>query len=494
MSVQTRTTALQNEIVRLYFRFYSDGVLANPAAQPMVEILDTDGVSVLETVNAHMENTGVWYADYFVPKSLPLGDYYDRWTFQWSAGSSVNEQTMQFSVHSLDSYINFLSNGLSINISNRGAQLLNDLANDFIYEAQHIPIYWEQGMRIQQDYQRKRSKTFYYFTLSGATETYSAEESAVYFNNGQKFTVFETLVGYFSSSSSTSSETNSSVSQDSITTSSSSQSSTSSESSNSSSSESTSGSNSSSSQDIATYSESEYTDVVILTCVGTGEPGPTGTLVKQSGTGTDYITYSSYSSRGVKLSSTFNFAYKNWNPEPRPIVRLNNRIIDDGWHADFEGKIYWDRVLAPEDSPRVSYNFAYFSQEELMSFLQLGLKMMNSLPPASETYSTLTSMPNVWDASVLLYAAITALRRLVFGLNFQEKMIIFGSPDGDGIQDSARAAQDRFATLYNEYNELWMEISKDAKTLKLPGIHLGVTPEYTLPGGRSRWFRYLYKG
>ena len=113
---------------------------------------------------------------------------------------------------------------------------------------------------------------------------------------------------------------------------------------------------------------------------------------------------------------------------------------------------------------------------------------MNSQPPASIYYSGLDTMPGEWNAPVILYAAITALKRLIFGLNFQEKMIIFGEPD------QARQAISTFQQLYQDYSTLWVETAKNAKTRKLYGMSQYVTPEYTLPGGRSRWFRYLFKG
>jgi hypothetical protein len=143
--------------------------------------------------------------------------------------------------------------------------------------------------------------------------------------------------------------------------------------------------------------------------------------------------------------------------------------------------------MAPEDNVNVTYRFAYFSDEEILSFLNLGLSMMNSMPPSSTTYRNLLTSPVEWNAPILLYASITALKRLIFGLNFQEKMIIFGEPE------NARNAITSFQDLYKDYSTLWTEQSKNAKTKKLPGMSQYVTPEYTLPGGRSRWFRYLYK-
>jgi hypothetical protein len=374
---------------------------------------------------------------------------------------------------------------------------MKDLSNEFIYEAQHIPIYWEQGMRVQQENQSKRIKRYYYLTLDA--DKYIVEADAVYMNNGQKFTVFESITPNNSTSSSTSSESSSesilnvstssssNSSGDSNSSSSNSSSSNSSESSTSNSSSlSSSHSNSESSQSVViptttTTTTTEWTYKPILTCVGTGNPSTAGTLTKVSGTGPTTINFISYEERTSRFSTTYSLAYRNWNQDPRPIVRLNNRIIDDGWFVDYNGRIYLDGLMAPEDSVNVTYNFAYFSTEEILSFLDLGLKMMNSTPPASIIYNSINSMPREWDAPVLLYAAVTAMKRLIFGLNWQEKFVIFARPDDP---NAAQQAISNFKDLYTDYNTTWLEIKKNAKTMKLYGMSQTVTPEYSLPGGR----------
>lgn len=489
MPVQSRSSALQNEIVRLYSRFISDGVLANPIGQPMVEIIDCDGVTVLDTASAQIESTGNYYVDWYVPANLPLGDYYDKWTFQWSANDSVQEIVNIFSVFSLNSYINFLSSGLSIKSSSRARQLMLDLANNFIYETQHIPVYWEQGRRIQQEDQQKRRKNFYYLDLDN--DYYDASAGDVYFHNGQKFTVHQDLISSLSSSlsSSSSSSYDSSSSQTIISSSSNSSSSSSSNSGSSSYDSSSTTSSSSTSQGLEYESTQTYIPTTILTVVGTGDPQSSGTLVKVSGSGSQTIGFVSVTKKPSKFSTIFDFTFfnqnRNWNRDPRPIVRLNNtRIIDDGWHADYNGKIYLDRLMAPEDYINVSYNFAYFSEEELLSFLKFGLQKMNSIPPASLQYNSLEQAPLNWDAGIILWAAITALRRLVFGLNFQEIMLVFGGPDNINSEEASRAAQNIFKELYKDYSEEWKEFAENAKTKKLPGIACAVQPEYTLPGGR----------
>jgi len=458
MSIQTRTTAIQDEIVRLYFQFQKDGVLSTPDGQPSVEIIDTDGVTILDSITPQREHEGVYFVDYYVPANLPLGSYYDRWTYQWTNVTGVVETTNIFSVHSLDTYINFISDATDLNVSDRVSQLMRDLTNDFIYEAQHIPVYREQGMRIQQEDQQKRIKHYYYFDISN-TCTW-ASEGTVYYeaSSGNRFTVFQDMEDTCSSSSSES-QLNSSSSESSSSTS----------------------SNSSSSSENA-----DWTPQITLTCVGNRNPPTSGTLTKVSGEGSDTLTYGAFTTKTSNYSTVYGFAYKEWNQEPRPIVYVNNRIVDDGWHVDYNGKIYFDTLMAPEDSVNVSYNFAYFSPEEIAGFLRAGLQMMNATPPASWKYRNLINAPWDWDAGIILYAAVLALKRLLFGLNFQEKRLIYGDPEQISV------AMGNFQDLYKQYYELWNEIREDIKK-QLPNISQYVTPEYTLPGGRSRWFRYLYK-
>jgi hypothetical protein len=497
MPAQLRSSALQDEVVRLYCRFINDGLLTNPAGQPMIEILDCDGVTVLDTITAQLESTGIYYVDWYVPANLPLGEYYDRWTFQWSGDSSVQEIVNVFSVFALDSYINFLSQGKSVKVSNRARQLMYALSNNFIHEVQHKPVYWEQGRRIRQEDQHKRRKHFYYFELD--SEHYHAAEGDVYFHNGQKYTVRKDLINTSSStsSSSSSSSIDSSSSQSVVSESSSSSSSTSSFSSSSSLDSSSTTSSSSTSQDLEYDSEPSYVEKTFLTTVGTGDPKSSGTLSFVSGdsSSSTTITFTRVSKQTGKFSTIFDFAFKNWNQDPRPIVRLNNnRIIDDGWHADYQGKIYLDRLMAPEDYINVSYSFSYFSEEELLSFLTFGLQMMNTVPPSSEQYTNLNTAPLSWDAPILLWAAITALKRIIFGLGCQQNQLIFGGPDNINSEDAARNYQDTLKGLYADYTELYNKVAEDVKSKRLPGIALSIQPEYTLPGGRSRWFRYLYKG
>jgi len=363
MSVQTRQTALQGEYVRLYCIFETNGMLTDPITPPRVEIVDgsynqesssstsshseislssessdVNAVTGFGPFTAKRENQGVWYADWLIPETLPLGRWFDLWTFQLGPSNITIRKMFAIDVHSADDVNQWYSSPIVVQVSDQVSALIRDLTNNFLYEAQHIPIYWEQGYR--------------------------------------------------------------------------------------------------------------------------GED-----------------------------SRTVNFAYGNWLRDFKPIVRLNNRIVGSGWTCDFNGHVVFEKELDPEDQVYVTYKFAYFSDDEMLDFLVSGLYAMNGTPPSSEYYTSIEGTPYSWIYGIMLYAAMTGLQRLIFGLNFQERAIIFGEPD----QLSQRAI-DNFAKLYADYDATWKEWAKNIKTKRLPSIAMYVTPEYTLPGGRSRWFRYLFKG
>lgn len=182
-----------------------------------------------------------------------------------------------------------------------------------------------------------------------------------------------------------------------------------------------------------------------------------------------------------------NFAFKDWRKDQPVLLRKNNKLVTS-WTPDFNGGAVLARNIDPEDQFYAHYHFSYFSDEDLLSMLNEGVWMMNTIPPASDTYSSIANIPFVWRGGVIIYAAMQALRKIIFGFTFQERAIIFGEKPED-----AQRFIDNCKSLYSDYATLWLEISKNIKK-KLPSISINVTPEYTLPGGRSRWFRYMYKG
>lgn len=181
-----------------------------------------------------------------------------------------------------------------------------------------------------------------------------------------------------------------------------------------------------------------------------------------------------------------NFAFKNWRRDQPVLLRKNNKLVET-WTPDFGGGAVTQRVIDPEDMFYAHYHFSYFSDDDLLSMLNEALWTLNATQPSSETYSSIANMPFHWRGGVILYASMQALRKIIFGFTWQERAIIFGEKPED-----AQRFVDNCKSLYTDYSTMWMELRKEIKK-RLPSISVNVTPEYTLPGGRSRWFRYMYK-
>ena len=369
MSLQSRETGLLGEYIRLYHYFDQDGLLWDPVQAPVVFIVGSNYNAESSSSNstgswlissqtssssssiqaaqqtmgfgpliARREAQGVWYIDWYVDPSLSIGQWYDRWVFKWTSQGTTCESITEFQVHASNTDIFWTSPTTSTNISSGVVAMLNDLENDFLHEAQHIPIYWEHGLSLGDN-------------------------------------------------------------------------------------------------------------------------------------------------------RTFKFSYQNWRNDFRPMVRVNKRLKNDGWTLDWNGILRFDKKLTPEDAVNTTYHFRYFSNEEMLDFLVAGMEALNAVPPVSEYYTNLANIPFYWKYGIILYAALTGMQRLIYGLNFQEKQLIMGD-DWTIVNGKIQ----NISKMYADYNTTWQEFAKNIKSRRLPGIGINIQPEYTLPGGRSRWFRYLYKG
>lgn len=183
----------------------------------------------------------------------------------------------------------------------------------------------------------------------------------------------------------------------------------------------------------------------------------------------------------------YEFSFKKWNQSAGCRVYRNGEIQNGGYSIDyFKGKIIFDEQLLEQDIVNADYNFRWFSDEELDRFLQSSVQILNNYPPSSNF--TLLSVYDKYIPVVLYGAAKDALRHLMMCLMFQEPQQVFG-----GGEKSERTFQ-MLDTLKKNYEEDWREILNQKKFGPYPTIRVNVVPEYTLPGGRSRWFRMMFSG
>lgn len=176
------------------------------------------------------------------------------------------------------------------------------------------------------------------------------------------------------------------------------------------------------------------------------------------------------------------FAWPKWNLTNVAVFK-NGELIQDGYSINFDtGTITFESPLHETDDVFGSYNFRWFSDIELLRFLKDALGQMNIQAPG--TTFTLDTVPEPFVSVLMLGGSKNAIKALLGCLIFQEPATVFGS--------RAEQAMSQLQSL-KENNEKEFETEKvQVKRAQYPKIAAVVQPEYTLPGGRSRWFRYLY--
>jgi hypothetical protein len=176
-----------------------------------------------------------------------------------------------------------------------------------------------------------------------------------------------------------------------------------------------------------------------------------------------------------------------WNQQAGVKVWVNDEERESGFSVDYlKGQVFFDNALSDYDQVMVSYNFRWFKDAELDALIQQSINLFNNWPPHSSYH--IGNIPERYGIAVFWGAAVDAIRRWMMDVLFQEPTKIFGSPE------RAQAIFGQMDTLKKNYEE-WLEKILEQKKY---GPYVGLTrtitvPEYTLPGGRSRWFRYLFK-
>lgn len=196
--------------------------------------------------------------------------------------------------------------------------------------------------------------------------------------------------------------------------------------------------------------------------------------------------------------------FDQWNKKPAPIVRVNGVIIQkngttinvDGspktyaYTVDYtNGKIIFDEPNCINDEVDVSYNFKCFSDEELAAYLEQATSIWQFYPPFGGPTSFAGSSGAIRQI-FYIGGAMFAYQALIQKITFQTPRVIVDNRSWDeGWKQVVSAYRD----IYNGYQDMWKGLL-DAKKTKLPGMATITTPEFTLPGGRSRLFRHMFKG
>lgn len=186
-----------------------------------------------------------------------------------------------------------------------------------------------------------------------------------------------------------------------------------------------------------------------------------------------------------KLRDIYKLTFPRWNQSYGTRIYRNDKIIESGYTIDyFKGHILFDSPQTSYDVINADYNFKWFSDDQLDRFLMNALSVVNFYPPQS-SYS-IFNIPDSYIPIILYGAAKDAIRNILLCLQFQEPQKVFGGAD------AAQKAFSNMETLKKNYEDEFNKLTEQKKYGRYPSIKAVVTPEYTLPGGRSRWFRYMF--
>lgn len=190
--------------------------------------------------------------------------------------------------------------------------------------------------------------------------------------------------------------------------------------------------------------------------------------------------------RRNRTFDVYKFAFPRWNLGNHEI-RRNGVIIENGFTLNLEnGSVVFNKPQHPSDEIEASYNFRYFSTVAMRRFLSDAANDINIEVPA--TVYSLDSVPDNYVGTLLKGAVANAMKQLILSLSFQEPELVFGSPE------RAKSAIENFKTLKENNEKTFAESKKLLKRGRWARPASVVNPEYTLPGGRARWFRYLFSG
>lgn len=140
------------------------------------------------------------------------------------------------------------------------------------------------------------------------------------------------------------------------------------------------------------------------------------------------------------------------------------------------------------DTLLVSYYVKMFTNRQINNALYLALQSINAQPGVNKIQNV-ADAPFWYDAALVSGAVFYLIRQLLIGLNQRERRLLVMDPES-GSFDAVANLKD----LARMYQEDFGKLLEKLPLAKRPFMGTITVPEFALPGGRSRLFRYLWKG
>jgi hypothetical protein len=133
---------------------------------------------------------------------------------------------------------------------------------------------------------------------------------------------------------------------------------------------------------------------------------------------------------GMEPRYDFRFTYGNWRQDPEyPVVitlttEYSQQIQRNNYTVDYDaGSVLFNEIIDDTNEVDASFTMQLVTDTDIRYFLEQTLQEMNFSPPY--TQFTLTSMPLQWDPYVVCGATAKALRQVMLGTIFRERLLIY---------------------------------------------------------------------
>lgn len=189
----------------------------------------------------------------------------------------------------------------------------------------------------------------------------------------------------------------------------------------------------------------------------------------------------------ARTIAEFNFPRWNQPAGVKVLFGTGDYLNESAYEVDYlNGKIHFNSRLSASDEIHAHYNFRWFTDDELDSFVMDAIQVFNQYPPHSAYLAH--TIPLRYGITSVQQASVFALRKLLFDFTWQTPTKVIGSLDR---ANEILAMWDRLKQNYEaELKELYAQKKYGPYTGLFSTVSLNVM---ALPGGRSTFFRSLFK-
>lgn len=201
------------------------------------------------------------------------------------------------------------------------------------------------------------------------------------------------------------------------------------------------------------------------------------------------ITLSEWNSIYKTINADYDPIRYSRDGDTIPFTNGNNYPNGLKIKLDYNGRVYFVTnngdpcQINSYDTVFCTYTVKAFTSQHMNSALYMALQAINAQPGANK-YTSVASAPFYYEPAIIYGACYYLLRNLLVQLTQRQRRLLFEDPDASMFANIKESA--------NMYKEEFDKMLEKLPIAVYPGIRGIVVPEFNMPGGRSRFFRYIW--